>query len=521
MVRPFWNPPTELSASEQQICARLKRVGRFFAFLRRHRHELFDADFQRELAGMYSGKPRGTAPKPPALLATVTLLQAYDRKSDAAAVEQAVFDKRWQMVLDCLGAERPPFSQGVLVDFRRRLISHGLDKRLVERTVELAAESGGFGAANLRVALDSAPLWGAGRVEDTFNLIGHAMKVVVRCAAHVWGRPAQEVIDAAELEVVGDTSVKAALDVDWSEPEQQQQALHRLLEDARRLREWVDSKLPEHQDIPLREALNLLAEVIRQDIEPDPDSAGKRVKRGVAKDRRISIHDPDMRHGRKSKSRVINGYKQHIAVDLTSGLILAVAVRPANQREYVAMDEELRTRVEAYGSVDELHIDRGYLAGDWVAELAESGKRVISKAWTLSSKGGRYSKARFDIDLDALSVTCPQGSKAHIRKGKAQFSRTDCGRCEVRDRCTKALYRSVQIHPQERMLQQFRAELATSEGRAERRKRVTVEHRLAHVTRRRGPKARYTGTRKNLFDLRRTAAVENLHRLDLLQRRAA
>ena len=39
-------------------------------------------------------------------------------------------DRRWQLVLDCLGAEEPPFSEETLVSFRAWLI---------ERTVELAA----------------------------------------------------------------------------------------------------------------------------------------------------------------------------------------------------------------------------------------------------------------------------------------------------------------------------------------------------------------------------------------------
>ena len=42
------------------------------------------------------------------------------------------------------------------------------------------------------------------------------------------------------------------------------------------------------------------------------------------------------------------------------------------------------------------------------------------------------------------------------------------------------------------------------------RQRVGVEHRLAHLGARQGRRARYTGVRKNLFDVRRTAAVLNL-----------
>lgn len=519
MANLCWTPPVELLSKEKLICRRLKRVGRFFAFLRKNRHQLFNGEFQQELAGMYSDKPRGTAPKPPALLAMVTLLQAYEQKSDAAAVEDAVFDKRWQMVLDCLDCDSPPFSQGVLVDFRRRLIENNLDKRLVDRTVELAREMGGFGANQLRIALDSAPLWGAGRVEDTFNLIGHALSVVVSCAARLWGQSEAAVRATARLQVVGEKSTKAALDIDWTDEEQRQIALGKLLEDANRLRCWVQKTLRNHGDIPLREALELLSQVLEQDLEPDPDGQ-PRIRRGVAKDRRISARDGEMRHGRKSKSRAINGYKRHVAIDLTSGLILATSVRPANEREHVAMDDELRAEVEEVGDVQELHIDRGYLAGNWVTELDSAGKRVISKAWE-QSRDGRFSKAKFNIELENQLVTCPAGKSAPIRKNKAQFSRTDCGPCTQREQCTTAPFRSVQIHPQEHLLKRFRDDIRTPQGRAERRLRVAVEHTLAHVTRRQGPKTRYIGKRKAHFDLRRTAAVENLNRLDLINRRAA
>ena len=97
-------------------------------------------------------------------------------------------DRRWQLVLDCMNAEEPPFSRGTLVGFRQRLIERSLDRRLVERTVELAAQTGGFGARALRAALDSSPLWGAGRVEDTFNLMGHALRKALGVIAVLQGR---------------------------------------------------------------------------------------------------------------------------------------------------------------------------------------------------------------------------------------------------------------------------------------------------------------------------------------------
>ena len=173
---------------------------------------------------MYNDSPLGKPPVPPALLATVTLLQAVDGVSDAGAVEEAVFDRRWQMVLDCMGSETPPFSQGVLVDFRRRLLEHDMHTRLVEQSVAVAKKTGDFGYKQLRVALDSAPLWGAGRVEDTFNLIAHALEVVVLCAAKASKSTPQALREAAGLTLIGKSSVKAALDIDWDDKDEQSRA---------------------------------------------------------------------------------------------------------------------------------------------------------------------------------------------------------------------------------------------------------------------------------------------------------
>lgn len=70
-------------------------------------------------------------------------------------------------MLGTLGEESAPFGQGTLVRFRTRMMAHELDRKLVDRTVELAKKSGTVSWKKLRVALDSSPLQGAGRVEDT------------------------------------------------------------------------------------------------------------------------------------------------------------------------------------------------------------------------------------------------------------------------------------------------------------------------------------------------------------------
>lgn len=517
----YWECPEETTRLEELILKRLKRTGRLFAFLRQVRHRLFDEAFQQELMAMYAEKTRGEEPKPPAMLAMVTLLQAYERKSDAAAVEEAVFDRRWQMVLNCLGAEQPLFSQGVLVDFRRRLVAHNMDRRLLDRTVELAKETGLFGHKALRVALDSSPLWGAGKVEDTFNLIGRALDAVVDCAAAALGVKPEVVQRQAKLELLGEKSLKAELDIDWDDPKAKAAALQRLLEDVQRIREWVNEKLKSTEAHPqLTKALQLLERLIKQDLEPDP-GGGMRIKEGVAKDRRISVRDAEMRHGRKSKSRVFNGYKRHAAKAIEPPFILAVCARPANEPEQHAA-AILRPDVESHGVVDSLLIDRGYLAANWVKEAHANGNAIICKPWPVRN-GDLFAKTDFAIDLAGKLVTCPAKKTAAIEGTKAQFPAKACGRCPLRSRCTRAQSgrgRSVSIHEQEGLLIELRRRKATPEGRTELRERVTIEHSLAHIGRRQGPRARYFGERMNTFDLRRVAAVENLHTLDRLQRAA-
>jgi hypothetical protein len=56
------------------------------------------------------------------------------------------------------------------------------------------------------------------------------------------------------------------------------------------------------------------------------------LRRGAARDRRVSIEDSLMRDGRKSCSVLFDGYKRHVLRDLDTGLIPAVGITPAKRR---------------------------------------------------------------------------------------------------------------------------------------------------------------------------------------------
>jgi Transposase domain (DUF772) len=103
--------------------------------------------------------------------------------SDDEVIEATLMDRRWQLVLNCLNTDQAPFSKGTFVAFRKRLIEGQMDRRLIERTIGVAGQNQAFGPRALRAALDSSPLWGTGRVEDTYNLIGHALRKAMRLVA--------------------------------------------------------------------------------------------------------------------------------------------------------------------------------------------------------------------------------------------------------------------------------------------------------------------------------------------------
>jgi hypothetical protein len=510
-MRPdFWRPPIDRSPAEQAILGRVRRA-KLFVFLRDQRHLLFSDALQTELADCYPDTPTGRPPTPPAQLALARLLQAYTGVSDDEVIEATTMDRRWQVVLDCLDCQEPPFSKGTLVAFRQRLIAHGLDRRLIERTIELAEERGGFGTRPLRAALDSSPLWGAGRVEDTYNLLGHALRKALGVIADQQGRELADLAQEAGGELVSGSSLKAALDLDWDDPAAREQALRLILETLTAVEQWLAGQPPTVREEP-RVQMSLAAahQVEAQDVTTS-EQGTPTLRQGVAKDRRISLEDAQMRHGRKSRSQRVDGYKRHVLHDLDTGLVRAVGLTPANVPEASvtdALEADLRAQ-DAH--LEELHIDRAYLSSRLVRERP-ADLAIYCKAWPVRN-GTRFPKTAFHLEWEQQRLVCPQGvAMAFEPGGVVRFPAAICAACPVRARCTtSARGRSVSIHPDERLLCELRQRQLTALGRAKLRERVAVEHTLAHVGHWQGERARYRGLRKNLFDLRRCAVVGNLH----------
>jgi hypothetical protein len=516
-----WCPSIQCSEREEKLLKLATKSRKLFAFLRKHRHAIFDAAFQRELDGMYRNSGQGAEPQPPALMCMALVLAGYQGASDAEAVRLSAHDACWRSVLGTLGdkGDEPAFSQGGLQQFRDRLIRHGMDQRLLERTVEMAKKSKDFDWKRLpktvRVAVDSRPLEGAGRVEDTINLLGHAGRKIAECMAEDLEMSFVEVCNKAKAPVLLASSIKAGLDIDWNNVEQKKGALNRLCKQLESLSEWVKKRRSKQDECTdLNRYIEALEQVKKQDVEVAPDG-GVQLRQGVAEDRRVSIEDAEMRHGRKSKSKRFNGYKQHLSTHLDAGLVLACAVTPANRPEEEATPA-LAADMEQMGfAPGELQIDRAYINSALADQVKQGGGMVLSKPWKgTNAKPDMFGKKDFKINVLKGTITCPAGEVESFEPGEVvHFDPEACGACPLRAHCTHAASgrgRTVTMGDDEALQKRLRHIQSTRTGREELRGRIPVEHSLAHLSNRQGPRARYRGVRKNEFDLRRLATIQNL-----------
>jgi IS5 family transposase len=489
----------------ESLAGHLLKQGSVFAFLASHRRELFPDGMFTDLFPSQQGRPS----VPADVMATVITLQALHGLSDSETVDAVTFDLRWKAACG-LPITAAAFHPTTLTYWRRRLAGSAEPNRIFDTVRAVVAETGAL-KGKTRRALDSTILDDAVATQDTVTQLiaairrvardvpGAAEVVAVQCTAHDYTDPGKPAIA-------------------WNDQAARDQLIDALVGDAHRLL----GHLPEQEMGPkAAEAVALLALIAGQDVEPVDGSDGTdgrwRIAQRVAKDRVISVTDPDTRHAHKTVHRRQDGFKAHIAIEPDTGIITDCELTRASGEHSgdaqvgpgLLDDEPEPTQVLA---------DSAYGSGDARKELADAGHEAVIKPKPLQAAVlGGFTMDDFIIDETAGTATCPNGLTRSITESRAVIFGASCDGCPLRAQCTTSKRgRVIKVHEHESLLRAARRQAETPEfQKVYRQHRPMVERSIAWLTRG-NRRVRYRGVTKNDHWLHHRVAALNLRRLLVL-----
>jgi len=473
------------------LCRQLVPEGSVEAFLADHRHELFPDKMFEDLFLSKRGRPSIAADT----VASVMVLQALEGLSDRDAARALTDRISWKVACG-LALDEAGFDYSVLTYWRSRLRNSARPERIFE-AVRSVIEATGILKGKTRRALDSTLLDDAVATQDTVTQIIAAIRRVRRV-----------VPGASEITLVAHDYENAGKPlIAWDDEAARAELVNSLVTDALDLLgacEGVEE--PEGAA-----AIGLLALVAGQDVELDDDGRW-RIVRGVAKNRVISVVDPEARHMHKSRSEYRDGYKAHLAVEPETGLITAAALTPASTPDGPT-GVELLSREERGLQV---LADGAYGSGDTLAALGDAGHhRAIKPHPTSRAVPGGLHRDDFIVDEDAGTVTCPAGHVVAISPRRSASFGSRCANCPLRSRCTNSR------HGKQLVLTAHDAELVESRRAWRdgdfisdyRKYRPMVERSIAWLVKDHYRRVRFRGVEKNQMGLTTRVAAINLRRL--------
>lgn len=498
----------------------------FYGWLASQRGRLFrDEDF----ADLYC-PDNGRPSVPPSLLATALVLQTHDGATDQEAKDRADYDLRWKVALGIKVRDRP-FAKSTLQLFRAQLILHDKTRMMLRRSLDKAKQCGFLKyRKKLHAAVDTMAILGAGAVKDTYNLLADGIVKLIRALADVREEEPKEWAASHGLARYFAPSIKGTKKVDWQDEDVRNEFLAGIVRDADGLLEVAREERGRHAegseaDGHILEAADLLRQLLCQDIERKDDRP--RIKRGVAKDRVPSVHDPEMRHGHKSSKGRFDGHKGAVAVDADSQLITAVGVIPGNAHDGdTGVELTERSEQNTGMEVADTSADCAFGDGETRRQFKEAGRKLEAPV-PCPPRTGKIPKTEFRIGRKLDRVTCPAGkttfsyTRTRLPANRAgrrrrtkifKFAREDCMSCPLKESCVgeRDGPRTITLHPQEKEMRRARRHQDSKAFRKAMKRRQVVEHRIARLRQLGVRTSRYVGRARTEFQLLMAATVANL-----------
>ena len=482
--------------------------GSFYERLANYGEQIVKDDDYAHLYSQRMGRPS----VPPSVMVRAMLCATHDQTSDAETSRRTRVDADWKAAMgvddDFEGIGATTFSL-----MRARMVASEADCKPFEATLTKAVEAGIL-KGRLTTIIDSSPIHGAGAVADTYELIRGFLKKTIKASGAA--------LTSGTLAAAG-PYLGSKPEIDWQEPQARKAHLGRLVGVARTVLSEVGTEAS-----PATEAAGLLAQVVEQDTEPDPEG-NPQIRQSVARDRVVSHSDPQMRHGRKSSSRRFNGHKMDVLTDESTELVLGVEVRAGNAADGAGLVPlvEQANKIEGV-EVQTVLGDMAYSEGDVREQIEQNGATLLAKVPSVTNQG-RYPKTDFDIDTGAGRVTCPAGqSTTRSKKAKDHqghpgllfmFPAEICAACPLRHLCVKPTRikgRTIFVGRHHQRIAAARKAQQDPEIRALLRRRAKIERKIDHLQDLGARKARYRGRRKTRLQILLAAAVANFKRLGVL-----
>lgn len=459
----------------------------------------------------------------PLVLTAMLLLQFRYDLPDEELITRCRCDLRFRYALALRWGQAPP-SSASLKRFRAAIRETKGADWLFHLSLKLPMEAGFVKLDELQ-GVDSTNTECRGAVIDTYNLISAAIREVIRAVARVLDCDVAELAKEWTATRYLARSVKGKAAIDWSDEAARNGLLTSEILDVERIAERVE-KLGVAMPEDVAAAISLMRQLAKQDVEQLPDGTF-RIAHGTVPGRIISLTDPEARHGRKSASKTITGFKTHVVGTLDSQFVTGIVMTDAGTHDAVPTRDLVRQAEEVGLKPKELVGDAAYGTGANRRACAEAGVELYTKLPAPSHKG--LPKRDFKIDLDAMSVTCPGGntlSKHSMVKDPAgseervpqfRFPTATCQACPLRQACCTATAsgrgREITLNRYEAEIQEAQRFNARPEAQPILRKRSAVERLIAHLVRMGMRQARFFGLHRVQFQAYMTAAAYNLQRL--------
>jgi len=231
-----------------------------------------------------------------------------------------------------------------------------------------------------------------------------------------------------------------------------------------------------------------------------------------------------MRHGHKSKSRIIKGYKSHTTTTVRTEIVTTVQVTPANVADQVPVMAAVQQLESAGVKPKKLYGDGAYGAADLREELDQKNIEMVSQQ-PCQPAGALIGKRFFALNVVDNSVTCPADITTNdFRMVKDdqkrdvklfRFGSDTCQPCPLRELCIgpKAKRREIKFHYNEAQLQKARAQNEAPEFKEDYKNRLTVERVQARLQSYGQRVARYFGEKKVELQALYTATANNFWRV--------